>query len=56
MSGSYGIAIYFPPTQTEFNNDPDHTGYEDSNTFMPVDFVKDHKWDNWLKDYYANIP
>ncbi|MFQ5865941.1 MAG: clostripain-related cysteine peptidase [bacterium] len=55
MAGSHGVAIYFPPTQTEFNNDPDHTGYEESNTYMPVDFVKYHRWDNWLQDYYTNI-
>lgn len=56
MAGSHGIAIYFPETQTIFNNDPDHTGYEQNNTFMPVDFVTYHNWDNWLKDYYSNIP
>jgi hypothetical protein len=56
MAGSHGVAIYFPPSLTRFNNDPDHTGYEDSNTFMIVDFVKNHNWDNWLQDYYANIP
>lgn len=56
MAGSYGTAIYFPPSLSAFNNDPDHSGYEDSNTFMPVDFVKHHQWDNWLQDYYANIP
>ena len=56
MEGSYGIAIYFPPTQSVFNNDPDHTGYEESNTFMPVDFVNHHDWDNWLLTFYSNIP
>lgn len=56
MSGSHGIAIYFPATQTVFNNDPDHTGYEESNTFMPVDFVTYANWDNWLQDFYSNIP
>ncbi len=56
MSGSHGIAIYFPPTETDFNNDPDHTGYEENNTFMTVDFVNDHRWDNWLQDFYFNIP
>jgi len=56
MAGSHGVAIYFPPSLTAFNNDPDHTGYEDSNTFMIVDFVKYHQWDNWLKEYYSNIP
>ena len=56
-SGSHGVAIYFPPTQAEFNNDPDHGGYEESNTFMPVDFVRFENWDNWLLEaYYPNIP
>lgn len=56
MAGSHGLAIYFPATQTIFNNDPDHTGYLESNTFMPVDFVAHSNWDNWLQDYYVNIP
>lgn len=56
LAGSKGIAIYFPPDLTAFNNDPDHTGYEDSNTFMVVDFVANNQWDNWLQDFYANIP
>jgi hypothetical protein len=56
MTGSNGIAIYFPPDKNAFNNDPQHTGYEESNTFMPVDFVLFEKWDNWLKDFYSNIP
>ncbi len=56
VAGSHGIAIYFPPTQTKFNNDPDHTGYDEANTFMPVDFVLYARWDNWLQDYYSNIP
>lgn len=54
MSGSHGIAIYFPPDQTSFNNDPDHTGYVDSNPFMPVDFVRFNQWDNWLQEYYTH--
>ncbi len=56
MAGSNGIAIYFPPDKNAFNNDPQHTGYEQSNTFMPVDFVLSEKWDEWLKDFYSNIP
>jgi len=35
---------------------PNHTGYEESNTYMVVDFVKDHRWDNWLQIFYSNIP
>ena len=54
MDGSRGIAIYFPETQTIYNDDPDYPGYEQSNAFMPVDFVRLHNWDNWLQDYYAN--
>jgi hypothetical protein len=56
MDESHGIAIYFPSTLTTFNNDPDHTGYEQSNTYMPVDFVQYHNWDNWLQNYYTNNP
>ncbi len=55
VAGSHGIAIYFPPTQSEFYNDYDHAGYEESNTYMPVDFVRDYDWDNWLKEYYNSI-
>ena len=56
MAGSHGIAIYFPPNLTAFNNDPDHAGYEQGNNYMIVDFVWYHRWDNWLQDFYANIP
>jgi len=56
MSGSYGAAIYFPATLAQFNADPDHPAYDESNTFMPVDFVNHASWDNWLKDYYSNAP
>ncbi len=56
MAGSHGVAVYFPETLTAFNSDPDHTGYQESNTFMPVDFVNQHRWDNWLQTYYSNIP
>ncbi|UCD49764.1 MAG: IPT/TIG domain-containing protein [Phycisphaerales bacterium] len=56
LAGSHGVAIYFPPTGTEFNNDPDHTGYTQTNNFMPVDFVKSHGWDEWLASYYTHNP
>jgi hypothetical protein len=56
MTGSHGIAIYFPPDKNAFDNDPQHIGYEESNTYMPVDFVLFETWDNWLKDFYSNIP
>lgn len=50
---SYGVAIYFPPDDTTFHNDPQHTGYEDTNMFMPVAFVQDLNWDNWLREQYC---
>jgi len=56
MAGSHGIAIYFPPSSAVYQNDPEHPGYEESNTFMPVAFVLHHQWDNWLQRFYANIP
>jgi hypothetical protein len=56
MEGSHGVAIYFPPNLTKFNNDPEHTGYMQDNNFMLVDFVKDHKWDTWLEYFYRNVP
>lgn len=54
--GSNGIAIYFPPDQNAFNNDPDHHAYQESNTFMKVDFVNSYQWDNWLVSFYSNTP
>jgi hypothetical protein len=56
MAGSNGVAIYFPPTNAEYSADPEHTGYEQNNTFMVVQFVRDHLWDNWLTTYNSSIP
>ncbi len=55
VAGSHGIVIYFFPVQPEFYNDYDHEGYDENNTFMPVDFVRDYDWDDWWKEYYSNI-
>jgi hypothetical protein len=52
--GSHGVAIYFPADLTTFNNDPDHTGYMQTNTVYQVDFVIDHRWDEFLQTYYTN--
>ena len=56
LEGTGGIAIYFPVDRNAFDIDPEHTGYMESNTYWPVDFVRDFSWDNWLLQYYANIP
>lgn len=56
MVGAHGIAIYFPPNRTTFNEDPEHAGYEEDNQYMQVDFVINALWDNWLRKFYANIP
>lgn len=53
--GSHGVAIYFPPTKTDFDNDPEHTGYMQDNTVFPVDFVQSHNWDEFLQRFYENI-
>lgn len=53
-NGSHGVAIYFPPNKTAFDNDPDHTGYLQENTVYPVDFVRFHSWDEFLQAFYEN--
>jgi hypothetical protein len=52
--GSHGTAIYFPKTKSAHDSDPEHTAYNDANTYQPVDFVKDHLWDNWLAQFYTH--
>ena len=52
--GSHGTAIYFPKTKAARDDDPEHTAYTDANTYQPVDFVKDHQWDNWLAQFYTH--
>lgn len=54
QQGSHGVAIYFPPTLSAFNNDPEHTGYVQGNTVFPVDFVFYNNWDEFLQSYYQN--
>jgi clostripain len=56
QDGSHGVAIYFPEDTNIYTNDPDYPAYEQTNTVHPVDFVKSHQWNNWLKDYYSNTP
>lgn len=54
--GSTGLAIYFPESGEEFNQDPDRDGYLESNQFQPVEFVQNHRWDNFLAAYFVAVP
>jgi len=49
--GSHGLAIYFPSSKDEYDNDPLSASYQESNTDFPVEFVQDHRWDNFLYTY-----
>jgi hypothetical protein len=47
--GSNGLAIYFPQTRQQLEQDPfAEKGYEKTNSFKPVDFVKDKDWADLL--------
>jgi hypothetical protein len=54
--GSSGLAIYYPATNVEYVADPDGDAYKESNTVFPVQFVKDHRWDNFMHAYLSNVP
>jgi hypothetical protein len=54
--GSYGLAIYFPHRKAAYNSDPDKIGYTESNLIYPVQFVQQHKWDNFLQEYFVVVP
>lgn len=54
--GATGLAIYYPKTKSAFMLDPDHDGYLETNTNYPVQFVQDHRWDNFLQEYYQYNP
>lgn len=54
--GSKGLAIYFPETGAAFQVDPSRDGYTEANTVHPVQFIQDHRWDNFLHAYYKKVP
>jgi hypothetical protein len=55
--GSAGLAIYFPRTMAFYKSDPyAEGGYEKKNTFMPVDFVVDQHWSDFLHAYLKLAP
>lgn len=47
--GSFGLAIYFPSRIEYFDK-----AYTDLNSYYPVEFVRDIKWDNFLQLYLKN--
>ncbi|MGY3591492.1 hypothetical protein ACVIGB_008929 [Bradyrhizobium sp. USDA 4341] len=51
LYGSRGLAVYFPATQTDYGQDPDHNGYDKKNTDHPVEFVQRQKWADFLAAY-----
>lgn len=51
--GSYGLAIYFPPSGTDYKEDArSQGGYDKNNTLFPVEFVATHKWADFLHEYF----
>lgn len=54
--GSNGLAIYFPISETHYRGDSDGSGYTETNTEYPVEFVEKHRWDNFLHKYLAKVP
>ena len=53
--GSRGLAIYFPKNETVFNLDDFHEGYTEQNIFYVVQFVVDHEWDRFLREYFNRV-
>ena len=54
--GSRGLAIYFPRTKSAFLSDPFNGAYRDGNETYPVDFVRQHRWDNFLHVFFEHVP
>jgi Clostripain family len=54
--GSNGLAIYFPESRTLYALDPYQGGYREStDEKFPVEFVKSHRWDNFLHTYFEHV-
>jgi hypothetical protein len=54
--GSRGLAIYFPKTKASYASDSFGGAYRDENETYPVDFVRQHRWDNFLHVYFEHVP
>jgi hypothetical protein len=54
--GSYGLAIYFPKTGTEYSSDKyEQGGYKKENNYYPVEFVQNKQWADFLHAYFKII-
>jgi hypothetical protein len=53
--GSHGLAIYFPENKSIYEHDPYKDGYSESNSIFPIEFVKNHMWDNFLTTYLSFV-
>lgn len=49
--GGEGLAIFFPPTATDFHRDPNSSGYLRSNRVQPVEFVQTNDWSRFIAEY-----
>ena len=54
--GSNGLSIYFPDSKSSFLEDPDSSGYLESNTVYPVEFVQNQRWVKFLNAYFDLVP
>ncbi|MEP7198037.1 MAG: clostripain-related cysteine peptidase [Saprospiraceae bacterium] len=55
--GSNGLAIYFPESNTQYKGDKfEKGGYKKTNTYYPVEFVQNHKWADFLHEYFKLVP
>jgi hypothetical protein len=56
--GSFGIAIYFPSRGAAFVQDPLSGAYRNGlpAARFPVQFVEDHRWDEFVRAYAAAVP
>lgn len=53
--GSEGLAIYFPRTRDEFENDQlQERAYRKANSDFPVEFVQKNEWPQFLHVYFLN--
>jgi hypothetical protein len=54
--GSTGLAIYFPPDRTTYEQDGVRKeGYDKSNTAYPVEFVQRHHWADFLHAFFRKV-